>query len=61
MTERLAQLLRAEADGVVVPAPPASDVITEGHRLRRRHRIGATVAVVAVVAVVTATAGYAVR
>ena len=49
MTEPLAQLLRAEADGVVVPAPPASDVITEGHRLRRRHRIGTTVAVLAVV------------
>lgn len=63
MTERLAQLLRAEADDVIVPAPPASVVITQGHRLRRRRRVaqvagGSVLAAVLVVGAVIATTSF---
>lgn len=60
MTERLATLLRDEADHLVVPAPPADQVLARGQGLRRRRRIATGAAVVAAVAVVTVGAGYAV-
>ena len=44
MTERLAQLLHAEADHLDVPAPGAGDVLTHGRGLRRRRRATAAVA-----------------
>ncbi len=60
MTERLSALLRAEADTVDVPSPPAAEVVSQGHRLRRRHRIGTAAATFAVVAALTLGGGYAV-
>src|SRR5687768_1950101 len=60
MTERLATLLRDEADHLAVPPPPTDAVLAQGQGLRRRRRIRTGAAVVAVVAVVTAGAGYAV-
>lgn len=60
MTERLATLLRAEADLVPVPSPPTHDVLARGRGLRRRRRLATTAAVVAAVTVVTVGTGYVV-
>jgi hypothetical protein len=60
MTERLSTLLHTEAERLEVPAPPAAEVISRGHGLRRRRRLATGVACVAAVAVVTVGTGYAV-
>jgi hypothetical protein len=60
MTERLSSLLHAEADQLVVPAPPTDRVVAGGRGLRRRRRVVTGVAVVAVVTAVTLGAGYGV-
>lgn len=57
MTERLSQLMRAEADALDIPAPPASDTFAQGRRLRRRKQIAAGVATVAAGAAVAVGAG----
>ena len=56
MTERLALLLRQEADTLDVPAPDAAGIVGDGRRLRRRRRAVEGVALVAVVAAVGAIA-----
>jgi hypothetical protein len=61
MTERLADLMRAEADALDIPAPPASDVYGQGRRLRRRKQFTAGVAAAAMVAVVGAGTTVAVQ
>ena len=54
MTERLAQLLAAEADRIEIPAPPTAAVLGRGRGLRRRRRAVQGVAGLAVLAVVGA-------
>ena len=39
MVERVSTLLHEEAAGLDVPAPPASAILRDGHRLRRRRRM----------------------
>jgi hypothetical protein len=59
MTERLAQLMRAEADQLDVPPPPAPAVLAHGRALRRRRRsVVAGVSTLALVA--AAVTGFAV-
>lgn len=55
MTERLSQLMRAEADALDIPAPPAMAAYDQGRRLRRRQQL--TTGVVACAAVTVLTAG----
>lgn len=54
MTERLAELMRAEADALDVPPPPATDILLAGRSERRRRYVvpalGAAAAAVVVVA-----------
>jgi len=50
MTERLATLLREEAELLEIPSPPADAVLTQGRGLRRRRTATRAVAAVAVVA-----------
>lgn len=47
MTERLHELLTREADGLDVPAPPTSDVLSRGKGVRRRRRVAAGAAALA--------------
>jgi hypothetical protein len=54
MTERLSTLLRDEAAGLDVPAPPAGAVIAQGRSLRRRHRAGFAATGLALVVIVGA-------
>ena len=56
MTERLAQLLRQEADHLDVPAPDASTAMSRGRGLRRRHHLVTGAAAIAVLAVIGGTA-----
>jgi hypothetical protein len=51
MTERLATLLHDEADTLDIPAPPTSDVLAQGHRIRRRRRLSTGAAAIAVLGV----------
>ena len=44
MTDRLQQLLRDEADGLVVPPAPASAVLVAGRRRRRGRTLAAAAA-----------------
>lgn len=60
MTDRLATLLRSEADQLVVPLAPAAEVLARGHHMRRRRRLGTSIAAVAVVGALTFAAGYGV-
>jgi hypothetical protein len=52
MTERLSSLLHDEADTVDIPAPRAAEVLTQGHRIRRRQRLTSGAATIAVLGVV---------
>ena len=52
MTERLSSLLHDEADTVDIPAPRAAEVLTQGHRIRRRQRLTTGAAAIAVLGVV---------
>ena len=52
MTERLAQLLHAEADHLDVPAPNAGPALSQGRGLRRRHRLVTGAVAVTVLAVI---------
>lgn len=52
MTERLAQLLHAEADHLDVPPPDAGSTLSQGRGLRRRRRLVTGAVAVAVVAVI---------
>lgn len=63
MTERLATLMRGEADVLDVPAAPAREILATGHRLRRRRDLtrgaaGVSALAVAAVAVVTLGGGH---
>jgi hypothetical protein len=53
MTERLATLLREEADGILVPRPPTADLLVRGQRLRRHRRLTAVVGTAAAVLVLS--------
>lgn len=57
MTERLSKLLRDEAAGVPVPAPPVEDVLASGRSIRRRRT--AVRSVLAAAAAVVVVAGGA--
>ncbi|HEU4811642.1 MAG TPA: hypothetical protein VFT00_05855 [Nocardioides sp.] len=50
MTDRLATLLREEADRLLVPAPAAEAVLARGRGIRRRRHLGTGAAALAVVA-----------
>jgi hypothetical protein len=52
MTERLTDLLTAEAGGLDVPAPPAGDILARGKGVRRRRRLATGAAAVVTAAVV---------
>lgn len=52
MTERLAQLMHAEADRLDVPPPDATRTLTRGRGLRRRRRVAVGMTTLAVVAVI---------
>lgn len=52
MTERLTALMRAEAEGLAVPPPPAGPVLARGRRLRRRRRTTSALAGLAALALV---------
>jgi len=54
MTERLAALLREEADSLDIPAPASAEVLAHGRRIRRRRRVTGVVAAAAVLGVVGA-------
>ena len=54
MTERLAALLREEADTLQVPVPPVRETLAAGRRVRRRRTLTRVVAVAATVGVVGA-------
>jgi hypothetical protein len=56
MTERLAQLMHAEADHLDVPPPDAGAALSQGRGLRRRHRLVTGAAAVAVAAVIGGSA-----
>lgn len=56
MTERLAQLMRAEVDHLDVPAPNPSAVLARGHGLRRRRRLTAGAGAFAAIAVIAGSA-----
>ncbi|WP_309650391.1 hypothetical protein [Nocardioides sp.] len=56
MTERLADLMRAEAEGLDVPRPASGPVLTRGRRLRRRRRTTSALAGLAVLAAIGGTA-----
>lgn len=61
MTERLSQLMRAEANALDIPAPPTSETYVQGRRLRRRKQLTAGAAAVAAVAVIAAGTTVAVQ
>ncbi len=52
MTERLSNLLHGEADSLDIPAPRATEVLSHGHRIRRRQRLTVGVAAIAVLGVI---------
>ena len=52
MTERLAQLMHAEADHLDVPPPNAGAVLSQGRGLRRRRRLATVASAAAVVVVI---------
>ena len=52
MTDRIALLLREQADSVPVPPPDTAAVLRGGQRRRRRRHLGQTVGVVALVVAV---------
>lgn len=54
MTERLTQLMRAEADALDIPAPPAAAAYAQGRGIRRRQRLTTGVAAAAVLAIIGA-------
>lgn len=56
MTERLAQLMRAETYQLAVPAPNPSAVLAQGHGLRRRRRLTAGAGAFAALAVIAGSA-----
>lgn len=56
MTERLAQLLRAEADTLDLPPPDAGTAMSRGRGLRRRRRLVTGVAAAAALVMVAGTA-----
>lgn len=60
MTDRIALLLREQADSVPVPVPDTAAVLRGGQRRRRRRHLGQTVGVVALVVAVLGV-GVAVR
>ncbi|WP_154402602.1 hypothetical protein [Nocardioides speluncae] len=61
MSERLAELMRAETDALHIPAPPAAATYAQGRRLRRRKQLTTGVVAAALVAVIGAGTAVAVQ
>lgn len=57
MTDRLHDLLTAEADGLDVPSPPTAAILTRGRGVRRRRAALTVVSGVAAVAAIAVVAG----
>ena len=55
MTDRLATLMRGEAETLDVPAAPTREILDAGHRLRRRRTLGRGAAGVSLLAVAATT------